>query len=159
MPFRLVFVADHGTTTEYRNGCRCQPCRNAEAAKKRRQRASALTGGATDGAVVRLVLSTGQPARKTKAVSKPKAKVVGPNEQAVLDQCAASPLAADQPATVAQAVSLAKILDDEACKAMWPTTSRQLHALMLALRAPQKKSRGRLARVQAMTRGKAAADG
>jgi hypothetical protein len=77
--------------------------------------------------------------------------VIGANEAAVLAQCAAAPKAEAAAATVAQAVTLAKILDDESCKAMWPTTSRQLHVLLSSLSPPPAKSKGKLYAIRKMS--------
>ena len=77
--------------------------------------------------------------------------MVGANEQAVMAQIQAAPKADAAPGTVQQAVTLAKILDDENCKALWPTTSRQLHVLLSSLAPTKTKSKGRLAKVATMT--------
>ncbi len=83
--------------------------------------------------------------------AKPKPQAIGTNEQAVLDQAAQLPKADQQPATVQQALTLARLLDDDACKAMWPTTSRQLHVLLLSLAGPKAKSKSRILAIQKMT--------
>ena len=47
---------------------------------------------------------------------------------------------------------MARILDDQQLVSMWPQAARQLQALLDGLRSgAKKKSRGRLAAVQAMT--------
>ena len=77
--------------------------------------------------------------------------VAGENEQAVREQCAKSSKAGDRPGTVAQAVTLARILDNPSMSALWPQTSRQLHVLLTSLDAPRPRSKGRLASVISMT--------
>jgi hypothetical protein len=141
--------AEHGTSAMYRRGCRCGPCATVERDRVRRWRHKQMTGEDQPhaAAVVQLV-----PAKTTGRKSKRAAPaVVGPNEQAVMSQCAAAPKAADLPATVMQAVTLARILDDENCRAMWPTTSRQLHTLLLSLAAPRAKTAGKLYAIKKMT--------
>jgi len=136
----------------YRRGCRCGVCRADETQRKREYRAGIPP---EQRAVVRLLPTTRQPAA-SKPKPEPEAAVMGENEVAVRLQCANSLKAADQPGTVSQAITLAKILDREAFSAMHPTTSRQLQALLTSLAGPKRKSRGRLARVQSLTSGKVA---
>jgi hypothetical protein len=76
---------------------------------------------------------------------------LGENEQALIDQCALLSKAQENPATVAQARSLARIMDCQELSSMWPATSRQLHTLLLSLIGGKKKSKGRLNAVIAMT--------
>jgi hypothetical protein len=81
---------------------------------------------------------------------------LGDNEAAVIAQCEnMGQVAADKPAIVSQAKTLARILDDPTLMPMHASTSRQLQALLASLDGPKKKSRGRLAAVQAMTPRKA----
>ena len=136
-------VPQHGRRG-YRRGCRCAVCRADETQRKREFRAGIPP---EQRAVVRLLPTT----KTTRQPDPP-----GENELAVREQCARSPKAADQPGTVSQAITLAKILDREEFSAMHPTTSRQLQALLTSLAAPNTKSRGRLARVQSLTSGKVA---
>lgn len=79
------------------------------------------------------------------------APAFGENESAVRAQCASSARAEDKPGTVMQAVTLSRILDNDQLSALWPQTSRQLHALLTSLDAPRKKSKGRLSAVIALT--------
>jgi hypothetical protein len=69
------------------------------------------------------------------------------NETATREQCARSSKAADQPGTVQQAITLAKILDNPSLASIHPTTSRQLHILLTSLSGGKKKSRGGLAAI------------
>jgi hypothetical protein len=76
----------------------------------------------------------------------------GPNEQAVLAQTQDSALADARPATVQQALTLARLLDNQEFSAMHPTASRQLHLLLTSLElAKRKMANRRLATVIAMT--------
>jgi hypothetical protein len=76
----------------------------------------------------------------------------GPNELAVRQQCEQSPKAKDKPASVEQAVTMARILDNPEFAPMHPQASRQLQALLTDLGQPKTKSGGRLYAVQQMTR-------
>jgi hypothetical protein len=75
---------------------------------------------------------------------------IGFNEAAVREQCEQSPKGSERPGTVAQAITLAKVLDTPELQTIHAQTSRQLHALLLSLDGLKKKSGGRLAAVQAM---------
>jgi hypothetical protein len=76
----------------------------------------------------------------------------GANEAAVRAQCAGLPAAADHPATVEQAVVLARILDDPKYAPMFATTSRQLHALLQSLdKGARKRTKGKLAAIIELT--------
>jgi hypothetical protein len=132
----------------YRRGCRCAVCRADETQRKREYRAGIP---ADQRAVVSLLLPT---TRRPAAASNPEPEpTMGDNEIAVRAQCESSPKAADNPGTVSQAVTLARILDRPEFAAMHPTTSRQLHALLTSLAAPKRKSRARLTRIRSMTSG------
>jgi hypothetical protein len=76
---------------------------------------------------------------------------IGPNEAGVIAECALMPRAADRPSVVAQAITIARRLDDPAHDAATATNSRQLQALMKELQAPVKKMRTHLATVSAMS--------
>lgn len=78
--------------------------------------------------------------------------VVGPNEQAVIEQCAQSGMTEQRPATVMQARTMARILDDAARMHDHPKASDQLHKLLTSLDPPRKrKTSGRLSSVKAMS--------
>ncbi|BBZ74143.1 hypothetical protein [Mycobacterium paraseoulense] len=80
---------------------------------------------------------------------------VGSVEQAVLDETALLAKAAERPATVAGARAMARILDDDALLAMHPQAVRQLQVILNELHSVTKrKSKGRLAAVQQMTKVK-----
>lgn len=142
-------IGPHGHPTGYQRGCeQCKAERKAIAAKRRRtpayrryraeqrraQRAkqynvvalsSVSTSGSTTGTVE-----------------------IGPNEQAVIAQCERLPKSDESPSTVMQARTLARILDCPEMSHDWPTTSRQLHALLMSMSGPRKKLNRRLAAVQ-----------
>jgi hypothetical protein len=81
---------------------------------------------------------------------------MGDNELAVIEQVERMPKAPERPSIVAQAKTLARIMDDPALRPMHATTSRQLQALLTSLDGPVRKSRGRLYAVRQMTERKAA---
>lgn len=117
----------------------------------RRYRHAKMTGEGQSLATV-VPLAPSKPGRKSSRSeqAKPAGPVAGANEIAVMAQCEAASKATEKPATVEQARTLAKILDDDDCKAMWPTTSRQLHVLLSSLTPPPGKSKGKLLQIQKM---------
>jgi hypothetical protein len=144
-------MAAHGTTG-YRRGCRCVKCKAAHAKEARDHRARnpvARTRRSDPLAkVVAMPTRTQAPADPDPVPTEP-----GPVEQSVIDQCQDSSLAETRPATVQQALALARVIDNKEFSAMHPTASRQLHTLLTSLEPAKKKSRrgGRLAVVQQMT--------
>lgn len=77
----------------------------------------------------------------------------GPIEAAVIEECAALSLAAERPAMVMAARNMARICDDEKKSALHATANRQLTAVLNDLRGgSKKKSKGRLSRIQSMTK-------
>jgi hypothetical protein len=82
--------------------------------------------------------------------------VVGDNEAAVRLQCDGATRAADLPATVMAAITLAKILDRDDLIAMHANTSRQLHVLLQSLAGPKLKSGGKLYQIRRMTNRRSA---
>lgn len=76
----------------------------------------------------------------------------GENERAVIAQCAGLPAAADHPATVTAACTLARVLDDPRYAPMFATASRQLHILLQSLdNGNKKKTKGKLAAIIELT--------
>lgn len=84
--------------------------------------------------------------------STPPSTEPGPCEQAAIDLCRDSPVAADDPTLLPRMRAMGRILDDPEKCAMHPTTNRQYQALADKLTSHRKrKSGGRLVRVQAMS--------
>jgi hypothetical protein len=116
----------------------------------RKYRHKKMTGEDQSFAAV-VPLTPAKTGRKPPKSERAKPAVIGAAEQAILDQAASAPKSQDLVGTVMQARILARILDDEDCKAMWPTTSRQIHTLMLSLAPPKSKSQGRLYAIRKMS--------
>lgn len=139
-------VTGHGVGG-YRSGCRCRVCRGAETQRKRDYRARGA------GTVVTMPASNRSTPRGAAVEANPKA--VGLVEQAVIDEAALLTGAAERPGMVAGARAMARILDTDDLVAIHPQTARQLQAILHELHtSARKKSRGRLASVQEMTRRK-----
>jgi hypothetical protein len=147
----------HGTIRRYRQGgCddldggkpgtgrRCDDCRLAMREYNQRDRA----GVSRVRRKMNLVHGERQfPAGNVTSIAKTKA---GPCEQAVSEQLAE--FAAEHPVRVQMALTCARILDNPDRVALHPTTVRQLETVVDKITTGQKKkSRGRLAVVQAMT--------
>lgn len=78
---------------------------------------------------------------------------VGPVERSIIEECSGLSIAVERPGVVEMARCLARILDDKKSIGLWPTTSRQLQVMLNDLRGNSKrKTRGRIAKVQNMTR-------
>jgi hypothetical protein len=140
-------MAAHGTTSEYRSGCRCGPCRAANTAAARRIRARNAKAR-TRKSKSKVVALPSHPAQIVTAATE-----MGENEAAIREQCENSPKGSEKPGTVSQATTLARILDNPDYAPMHAQVSRQIHALLLSLDGPRTKARNnsRLAVVQAMT--------
>jgi hypothetical protein len=152
----------HGHPTGYQRGCeQCKADRRAQ-----RQAATKAKHATPEYKAYRAAQRRDERARQFKVVAFPSTAQpgtgtpeIGPNEQAVIDQCARLPKAEANPATVMHARTLAKLLDNRQVSALWPQAVRQIHVLELSLGAPRVKGRNRLAAVIAMTernRGRAA---
>jgi hypothetical protein len=90
-----------------------------------------------------------------------RAKKIGEMEQAVIDAATKLGALEDKPDIVMLARNMARILDNPKQVALHPSTNRQLMALMGQIRGTdssgsKRKSRGRLATVQRMTKSKRA---
>jgi hypothetical protein len=84
----------------------------------------------------------------------PAAKPAGPGEVelATLVELGNAPRAADRPADCANAVSQARILDDESLVRLWPKAAARLQSILNTLWDVKKQQkRRRLASVQSMT--------
>lgn len=133
----------HGIAA-YNRGCRCDVCRAASAAARRRQRAAKPDAPKGSPNVVALP-NTGQPVHQP-----------GPNELAVLAEVELLPRSAERPAIVQAALTVARRLDDEAHAAMTARNAHELRDLLDQLKGPKRKSAGRLQIVSAMAGRKAA---
>lgn len=160
----------------YARGCGCDVCRGAEREYQQQRKAMGLQP--RNGRSVRDPRSKQERQIEAKATKlrvingggdddgeddtqqsapKRKGKAMGATEEAVVEECGALSIAVERPAMVMQARSLARILDDEKQIGLWPTTSRMLTQILNDLRGnSKKKSKGRLARVQGMTKGSGA---
>ncbi len=128
----------HGTGG-YRSGCRCEQCKNAEAARKRRNRAD--NARARTKGVVKLV--TQQPAPQIP--DEP-----GPVELGV--RARIESMSNSDPGNAAIAIRNAQLCDREDHSALVPQLSRAIGAAFDRMAGPRKKSKsGRLAIVQSYT--------
>ena len=130
-------MAECGSVTKYRNGCRCSACRKAN-----RDRAYRAKHKSQVAPVVPIGSPTATP------------PPMGDNEAAWREQCDMLSERADELPTVrAQGVTLARILDDAEQWRYHAQASRQLQLLTLKLTGTQRKSKskGRLATVSKMS--------
>jgi hypothetical protein len=140
-------MARCGTTTRYRDGCRCVKCKAANSAAARRVRArnSTVRARRSKSKIASVV------AMPTNPQSPGMGSEMGRCERAVRDECDTLERAVDRPSVVAAAIVLAQRLDDPSHAAMSATNSRQLQSLMSELQVPKKKlAPKRLAAVQQM---------
>lgn len=147
----------HGRSC-YVAGCGCEVGRIAEReyqAKRRRERGRANNGN--------IIPMNGRKGTESEDSLRRKAKraVVGPMEQAVIDECAQLDEAKKRPTVVIAACNIAKIIDDPDSVGMHNASTKQLMALLDTLRPkePEKvtgkrKSGGRLATVGNLTKVK-----
>jgi hypothetical protein len=136
----------HGTEGGYRL-CHCVKCKAAHAAHAREVRARNAQARTRRSKSKSRVVALSTVPQSVSAAPEP-----GENELAVRQQIEDSPRAAEKPGTCSQAITLSKILDNPTYAPMWATTSRQLHALLLSLDGPRRKSTGKLFVVQQMVR-------
>lgn len=139
MPRRST--AECGTATKYRNGCRCPRCKAANTARLARYRATNPKAKAQLATVVPM---------KSNPQAKPKGD--GINEQAVRSEFGALGDRVDD-IDLANAVTLAKILDDPAQSPLHVRAIHELQELRNRCRGERKRKmrQTRLATVQAMT--------
>jgi hypothetical protein len=141
---RAVEMTGHGIGG-YRSGCRCGVCRSAETHRKREYRARR---GAT-----LVAMSAAKPPKALEAASKTNPNGSGFVEQAVVEETTSLTKAVACPGMVANALAMARILDTDDLVGMHPQAARQLQAILCELHlGTKKKSKGRLASVQQMTR-------
>lgn len=163
----------HGDPRRYRAGCRCEKCMagNAEYHRARRARIRSEAVDNVTPLPLRRRGSAGMPISKstrsgaekrseTTPPSDPKKPdtphVPGETERAVIAECSSLSMADQRPAMVALATRMARILDNAELTTLWPTTSRQLQAVLNDLRGGSRtKRKGRLAAVQGMTNRRA----
>lgn len=164
----------HGLQGYRRFGCKCDICRAAnrdyfrarrakdngrERAKKAAKDELAAKRAARS-AQCRAASAKRQPSQDD-SVKTSNAKKIGEMEKAVVDAATKLDAAEDKPDIVMMARNMARILDNPKQVALHPSTNRQLMALMTQLRGDgspgrggRRKSGGRLAAVQKMTRSK-----
>jgi hypothetical protein len=150
---RHQVLQPHGTVKRYRQGCKCDPCRAANAEYQRCFKLGLKPVGNVSPIRGRKP-SAQAAAQRAQEKSGPSPRVrsgsVGEVERAVRGQL--KDFAADNPTQVEMAIVAAKILDNPERVALHPTTIRQLGQIVEGLTAgKKKKSRGRLAAVQSMT--------
>lgn len=152
-------MAPHGTRTRYRSGCDagpggrpCAPCREAEAAAKRRSRARRPDAPRASHAAKPNATATATNVVSLPTTHRPDAPTqeMGPNEIATRAEIEIAPRAKDRPSLAAQAITLARTLDRPDMAAASAQLSRQLQAVLRELQPGKKKSGGRLATVSAM---------
>lgn len=165
-PNKVLVGITHGREG-YKAGCNCEVCRGAERDYQQKRKAEGLQP--RNGQSFRKVVDDESEATVTTLhvvqgdsqgdpePSEPQPKVptprIGPVERSIIDECAGLSIAVERPGVVEMARCLAKIMDDKKSIGLWPTTSRQLQVMLNDLRGNSKrKTRGRIAKVQNMTR-------
>jgi hypothetical protein len=149
---RIQVLKAHGTIQRYRQGCRCDECRRANTDYATMHKLGTKPG---DNVTPIKRRSPAKPQRKQADPSVNVGAVGGEVERAVKSQLA--DFTSEFPTQVEMALVAARILDNEERVALHPTTLRQLGAIVEGLTAgKKKKSRGRLAAVQEMTKRRSA---
>jgi hypothetical protein len=152
---RIQVLQEHGTIKRYRQGCKCQQCRDANAEYQRAFKLGLKPAAADNVSPIRgrgrKPSSAQAKAQCAQESSKRSTAVSGEVERAVHLQL--KDFTAEFPTQVEMALVAARILDNSELVTLHPTTLRQLGAIVESLTAgKKKKSRGRLAAVQDMTR-------
>lgn len=172
-PNRVLVGIKHGRSG-YQRGCGCDVCVGAERDYQQERKAQGLqprngqsfraTPEQKDNVVKLHSVNGGKTDETTDDIDwpgKPKdaghlgrtPRVAGAVEKATAEECEALSIAQERPGMVEQAKQLARIMDNPKQIGLWPTTSRQLTSILNDLRGnSRKKSKGRLAKVQAMTK-------
>lgn len=122
-----------GTVTGYRNGGRCPECKAVQSQRNAAWKARSKTKQTGTN-----VFAVPAPA-PVAAQPKPGRNVIAVHEELELLRLDAL----DRPAIVAQAISLAEILDDNCLVQMHVMASKQLEALLTKLRPQIRKRKGR----------------
>ena len=159
-PEPLPHVKNHGVAG-YRQGCGCDTCVTGATEYNATYRAGLKGCDPIDTPTPNNVRQI-ERARTTRAVVESSNSVMagrnestalmGDIEKAVIEETSGLSIAAERPAMVATARSMARILDNPKQAALHPTTSRQLTSILNDLRGQSKKrTRSRLASVQRMT--------
>lgn len=166
-------MADHGTRQSYADGCRCPACKTAQSIYRRENKArkagadipaprvgrpprSAVT--VADGVAAALDATvTALPGVSSDRVSQP--RVVGPAEQAVLDELSSLTSAETRKGAVQAALAMARILDNPVALAQQKGAADSMVRILEDLRKGSARRKGRLASVQAMTKSSAAETG
>jgi hypothetical protein len=150
---RIQVLKAHGTIQRYRQGCRCDECRRANTDYATSHKLGTnLVAGDNVTSIKRRQAKT---PRKHVDSNGNVGAVGGEVERAVKSQLA--DFTSEFPTQVEMALVAARILDNDDRVALHPTTLRQLGAIVEGLTAgKKKKSRGRLAAVQDMTKRRSA---
>jgi hypothetical protein len=141
-------MAEHGTTTRYRDGCRCENCRAANRRKARRsyenRRApeTAPEPEVTDSAKVLQMKPNQTPAT---------GDGMGETEQAVRAEFSRRDPDNEHPVERALAIRLSQVLDNSRQMDKYSAASKELNALRTSLFGERRrKSGGRLSKVSRM---------
>jgi hypothetical protein len=146
-------AAEHGTISAYRGSatrepCRCATCKRGWAEYMRNRR----TKSVPERSKTRVVKPTNvvqmpSPQVAARAAAQPG---MGANEAGVLERF--EQLDTNDPALKAQCVTLARLIDDGENVALIVPATKQLHLMLTgAAQGKKKKSRGKLASVQALS--------
>lgn len=143
-------MAEHGTRMSYADGCRCAPCKGAQAKYMREWKSQKA------GAVVTDIRRPGRPSNAEKATATvpvaPGVKEPGAAELAVIEELATLTSAETRKGAAQAALSMARILDNDLALAQQPAAAGRLEAILENLRRGSARRKGRLASVQAMTK-------
>ncbi len=148
-------TGQHGTRTRYNAGCRCEPCKvaNAEYAKQYAQvrRAEKVKPGA--------VTSIRAAKSAPKAAPSPESAGPGEVEAAVIAELAGLSTAGSRPGLMQVAISLARVLDTPSAVAQHASAAHRLSETLDKLRKGADAKSSKLAAVRQMTRRPAEATG
>jgi hypothetical protein len=153
---RHVEPAEHGTRRMYLRGCRCDPCKAANAEYMNSYRVAQRGLGEPPPVVT--VLPTKVASKSTEATEAAELPAgPGPIERSVLAEVDMLSGREKHPSLVEVAVRLAKGLDDRRLATQHASLSRQLRQTMADLHAASVGRRNRLASVAAMSRATSSA--